>query len=273
MIAAVMLYLSMVLIGRRHWVRGQGLDRAWPGTTLVRVLALVVIAVGVDRRSSTTTTCVGRDQREAQLALARDRRSCSNELEPARPVQIEAFVSPTVPEAYVQTRLNLLSMLRGARRPAAAARSRCGSTTRSGSARRRPGPRSATASRRGACPPRHRGTLTEENIFLGVAFTCGLQKVTLPFIDRGIPVEYELVRSILHRHPAEAEEDRRAADRRPALRPLQHADACRSTQQLADHRRAAEAVRRGARSTPPARSPRSTTCSWPCSPRRLARSR
>ena len=35
-----------------------------------------------------------------------------------------------------------------------------------------------------------------DNIFLGVAMTCGLQKVIVPFIDRGIPAEYEVVRSL-----------------------------------------------------------------------------
>jgi ABC-2 type transport system permease protein len=36
----------------------------------------------------------------------------------------------------------------------------------------------------------------EEDIYMAVAFTCGLEKVILPFVDRGIPIEYELVRSI-----------------------------------------------------------------------------
>ena len=38
--------------------------------------------------------------------------------------------------------------------------------------------------------------MTDDNVFLGVAVTCGLQKVIIPFFDRGLPAEYELVRAL-----------------------------------------------------------------------------
>jgi ABC-2 type transport system permease protein len=49
-------------------------------------------------------------------------------------------------------------------------------------------PRSVTSIKNGI-----RGS---EEVFFGVAISSGLDKVVIPFIDRGIPVEYELVRSI-----------------------------------------------------------------------------
>ena len=47
MIVVVMLYLSMVLIGRRHWFTRPATGWRWPATSSSATLALVVIAVGL----------------------------------------------------------------------------------------------------------------------------------------------------------------------------------------------------------------------------------
>jgi len=117
------------------------------------------------------------------------------ELNIERPVHIDAFVSPSVPESYLQTQLNVLAMLRELE-------ARGGNNVKLRINRPdRFGPEAERARQRYDITPRRvvtstRGTMSEDYIFMGVAFTSGLDKVILPFIDRGIPVEYELVRSI-----------------------------------------------------------------------------
>jgi hypothetical protein len=116
-------------------------------------------------------------------------------LELERPVTIEAFISPTVPKSYAQSRADLVAALRGLGglgiknirvlihdtelRSAAATRAeqRYGITSR----------QITTATQEGT---------RSDNLFMGVAVTCGLESVTLPFVEHGVPAEYELVRSL-----------------------------------------------------------------------------
>lgn len=192
-IFAVMLYLSMVLIGRRHWIRG-GNWLALGAHYLVRALALAVIVAGI--------TALLR-QHDARLDVTSERLSSLSpktiellsELKLDRPVQVEAFISPTVPESYVQTRLNLRSMLRELEaRGGGKVNVRVNDTERFSE-------EAARAEKRYGITPKEvftqqRGAVSRDSIFLHVAMSSGLQKVPAVFIDRGIPVEYELVRSL-----------------------------------------------------------------------------
>ena len=110
MILVVMLYVSMALIGRRHWFSGSRRwlrvgpltsSAAWPWSS--SPLGIVVVFRHHDVRLDATS--------EQLSSLSPETRELIGNLETKRPVQIEAFISPTVPEDYVQTRLNLLSVL------------------------------------------------------------------------------------------------------------------------------------------------------------------
>jgi ABC-2 type transport system permease protein len=193
MITVVMLYLSVVLIGRRHWLGGRD-GRSMLGHYVVRTLALVGVAVGVsllfsshDGRADVTS--------EQLSSLSPETRKLIQGLDTKYPVTIEAYVSPQVPPEYVQTRLDLLSVLDELK------------SLGGGKVRIIPhvienfSEEAVLAEEKYGIKPHQvmtktRGAHTEESIFLAAAFTCGLDKVVLPFIDRGIPVEYELVRSI-----------------------------------------------------------------------------
>ena len=188
-ITVVMIYLSIVLIGRRNWTRtGRG------GHYLIRTLALGVTAVGLvvlcqrhDSRADWT------QNRLSSLAVQSQR--LLKDIKSDRPVAIEAFVSPQVPETYIQTKLNLLNTLREIQAYGG------GKVQVRITEAEKSTEEAARAEARFRITPREvvsldRGTISTDRIFLGVAVRCGLNRVTIPFFDRGIPIEYELIRSI-----------------------------------------------------------------------------
>ncbi|MGD9647609.1 MAG: Gldg family protein, partial [Pirellulales bacterium] len=192
-IALVMLYVSVVLIGRRHWRGGRdGETLQWHYLARVVSLAAIVIAItAIVARSNSRVdvTMAGLSSLSPQTA------KLLAELPKDRPVKVEAFISPEVPESYVRTRLDLLSMLREFE-----ARSRgkvqvtIFDTEQYSKAAQHA---EQTYGIRGQqVASRTGGAMNIADIYLGVAVTSGLDKVVVPFFDRGIPVEYELIRSI-----------------------------------------------------------------------------
>jgi ABC-2 type transport system permease protein len=194
MITAVMLYLALVLIGRRHWKGGRDGNSLWVHFA-IRALSLLLVAVGVSyvfARHDVVRVDVTSEQLSS---LSPDTRRLMKDLKSEYPVVIEAFISPTVPAEYIQTRLNLLSVLDelaalGGNKIQVHKHSVQTFTQLASDAEDKYGirPRQVLSKSRGA--------YSQEEIFLGVAFNCGLEKEVLPFIDKGLPAEYEIVRSI-----------------------------------------------------------------------------
>jgi len=192
-IVAVSLYVAMVLIGRRHWAGRRdgpqiGLHYAARSAGLVlAAIGAVLFFRSLDLRADLSE--------ERISSLSPDTRRLLAGLEADRPIDIKAYVSPTVPEDYAQTRINLLTMLRQFQR---LGRGKVNVEVISTEPKTEA---AALASQQFGIEPvsvlsRVRGTYRDEEIFLGCAFTSGLEKVVVPFFDKGTPVEYELIRSI-----------------------------------------------------------------------------
>ena len=117
------------------------------------------------------------------------------ELDPARPVFVQAYISPTVPEPYVQTRANVLSLLKemeatSGRKMQVLIKDTQAFTEEAREAREKFGiqPRQI--------PNLEGARAGFSDVFLGLAFTCGPEQQVIPFFDRGLPAEYEIARSI-----------------------------------------------------------------------------
>jgi len=196
------LYMSMVLIGRRHWITGRGGASGggkggsmW-GHFAVRAISVLIIAIGVSfifrihdvRVDASSEKLSSLSPRSADLLSALGDRRMS----------IEAFISPEseVPEGYIQTRLNLLNTLNEIqKRSNGKVAVRIFETDKFK-------PEKTIAQQRYDITARtvymqERGQIKQYDLFLGVAINSGLDKKVIPFFDRGVPTEYELIGAIV----------------------------------------------------------------------------
>ncbi|EMI56046.1 ABC transporter permease [Rhodopirellula sallentina SM41] len=132
-------------------------------------------------------------------SLADATKNLIRNLDDDRPIVIDAFISNEVPELYAQTRYELINLLKEFRAEAAK-RNRTIEVNMYDGIDLFSDDAALAAERFGIEPVtrtfREKGAYTQKQLILGAAFRSGLEKVTVPIFEYGIPVEYELVRSI-----------------------------------------------------------------------------
>ncbi len=188
-----MLYLNVAMLGRRHWPTGKGavpLGRHH----LARAVAMVMILASF---TILTGRLGGRIDATAERlhSLSGETVSLIDGLDAGRPVFIQAYLSPDVPRRYLQTRNNIISVLREFNaRGGGRIHARVIDTEKYT-------PEGREAQDRYNLRPQplpifEQSSGGPDEIFLGLAFNSGAEEFVIPFFDPGLPAEYELMRSV-----------------------------------------------------------------------------
>ena len=198
-LAVAMLYLCSILIGRRHWVGSPtGTNKKVHYTT--RVIASVVIAYSLTfffRNNDFLRIDATAEQLSSLSEGSKDLLDQIN-----GQVEIDAFISPadSMPEQYVQTRINLLTALREIERSSKQVIVDIHEITAEDNA-------SITAEKygvvnqNGVTPPLFvqedgRFMPWQKDLYLGLVFKGNGGQQTIPFVYKGLPVEYEVMRTL-----------------------------------------------------------------------------
>lgn len=191
-IIGTMLYVNVTLLGRRHWpVEADGYKMWVHATTRTVAVALALVALNI---------LIGRTTLRVDLtaerlhSLSRETTHLIKAIPDNRPVLIQAYLSPEVPRTYTQTRANLEGFLREIDAIGGSKIQVLFNDTEPFSDEARD-----AREKFGILPVEVHdvsGRTQVTPVFMGVAFTCGAEEDVIPFFDRGLPTEYELVRSI-----------------------------------------------------------------------------
>lgn len=187
-----MLYLNLVLIGQRHW-RGGVRGNAMGFQYLVRAVSLALILISVNVLAANIYQRVDLTA-ERVYSMSKTTHELLSRLTDKRPVTIQAFVSREVPREYVPVKTTLLGLL-GQYEQA----SRGNVTVRVVTVD--PASPQADEAKKFGIEGRkvqsdRAGRVQVDEVYLGVVINSGANEVVVPFFDQGLPVEYELTRSV-----------------------------------------------------------------------------
>lgn len=188
-LAVLFYYVNLLLLARRHTEEFE----QWVHYGL-RTLSIAVVGIALGVLTSRMGGRVDLTQ-ERLHTLTEPTRAVIQKIDAGRPVYIQAYVSPEVPEVYVEQRETLLTLLKNVSAIGGdRIQLRIVDTERYSPEARQAedqfGIRAATVRNSSE------GDEDAEGIYMGVAFTCGADSVVVPFFNRGLSVEYEVTRSI-----------------------------------------------------------------------------
>lgn len=191
LLTALMLYLNLVVISRRRWASPQKVRMGLQ--FVVRALCLLVTFVSVlvifnlfPARADLTS--------EKLFTLSEATRRTLDEIPEGQQITIQAFVSPEVPREYSETRRQLMGLLREFDLQG-------GGALDVRTVNVEPFSEEAEEARAlGISPVRiqyeQEGKFEEAEVFLGAIVSSLTDNVEIPFFGKGLPIEYELTRSV-----------------------------------------------------------------------------
>jgi ABC-2 type transport system permease protein len=198
LVASFGLYLCMILIGKRHWNSGKtGSSRLAHYLLRAGLLLVTVIAGSILFRNRDLVRVDATELKVSSLSPVTT--EMIRNLGRERDIVVDAFISSDVPEMYAKTKYELVSLLKEFESTATSSgvpmQVRIYDSISPSSEEEK-----QAEQQYGIIPQtvrvRQRGTISDQPILLGAAFRSGLQKVVIPFFEPGIPVEYELARSL-----------------------------------------------------------------------------
>lgn len=196
MLTVFFLYLNAVFIARRHWGGSpRGVNYGWQFTVRVLSLLVILITMGyMTAKASNRLNLTGDFTAEKLYTLADTTIATLAAVPEDRPIQIDAYVSPEIPEEYQQIRKNMEGVLRQIERTSANRVKIRITETLIGS-------KEADEAAEWGIGTYQRmveqsGRRDSVAMILGAVVRSGFDEVVIPFFDKGTPIEYEFTRSI-----------------------------------------------------------------------------